>query len=150
MNKTLKDQTGMDNFKSIRGKNNLNFNLPLLQEADIAIAGLSITSEREQVVDFSKPFMDVGISIMIKKPEKKKPGVFSFMQPFTIDLWVCIVLGYFSVGIGIFFVSRFSSAEWRRSRINPNLKYNKFTIANSMWFAMGSLMLQGSDDTCPR
>jgi ABC-type amino acid transport substrate-binding protein len=38
----------------------------LLQEADIAIAPLSITSEREGVVHFSKPYMDVGISIMIK------------------------------------------------------------------------------------
>lgn len=38
----------------------------LFQEADLAIAPLSITSERERVVDFSKPYMDVGISIMIK------------------------------------------------------------------------------------
>ena len=116
----------------------------------MAIAPLSITSDREEVVDFSKPFMNVGISIMIKKPEKKKPGVFSFMQPFTLELWMCIVFGYFSVSIGIFFVSRLSSSEWRRPRCRPNVTYNKFTLPNSLWFAMGSMMLQGSDDTCPR
>jgi len=55
----------------------------LIQEADLAIAPLTITSKRERVIDFSKPFMDLGISIMIKKPEKQKPGVFSFMGIYT-------------------------------------------------------------------
>jgi ABC-type amino acid transport substrate-binding protein len=40
------------------------------QEADLAIAPLTITSTREQVIDFSKPFMSLGISIMITKPVK--------------------------------------------------------------------------------
>lgn len=84
------------------------------------------------------------------KPEKEKPGVFSFMQPFTWQFWMCIVFGYLSVGAGIFIVSRFSSVEWRHISVNRKLSYNNFTLANSMWFAMGSLMLQGSDDTCPR
>jgi len=34
--------------------------------ADVAIAPLTISSQRERVVDFSKPFMQLGISIMIK------------------------------------------------------------------------------------
>jgi len=53
----------------------------LCKMADVAIAPLTISSKRERVVDFSKPFMQLGISIMIKKPEKQKPGVFSFMDP---------------------------------------------------------------------
>jgi ABC-type amino acid transport substrate-binding protein len=43
-------------------------------EADLAIAPLTITSQRESVVDFSKPWMNLGISILISKPEKTKPG----------------------------------------------------------------------------
>jgi len=37
-----------------------------LQEADLAIAALTITADREEVIDFSKPFLSLGISIMIK------------------------------------------------------------------------------------
>jgi ABC-type amino acid transport substrate-binding protein len=40
-------------------------------EADMAIAPLTIISAREKVIDFSKPFMNIGISIMIKKPIKE-------------------------------------------------------------------------------
>jgi len=76
------------------------------QEADVAIAPLTITSIRERVVDFSKPFMDLGISIMIKKPEKQKPGVFSFMDPLDLFIWLCIVLSYLGVSLVLFLVSR--------------------------------------------
>ena len=43
-------------------------------EVDLAIAPLTITSQRESVVDFSKPWMNLGISILISKPEKIAPG----------------------------------------------------------------------------
>lgn len=38
----------------------------VLQKADLAVAGLTITAEREKVIDFSKPFMTLGISIMYR------------------------------------------------------------------------------------
>lgn len=37
-----------------------------LQKADLAVAGLTITAEREKVIDFSKPFMTLGISILYR------------------------------------------------------------------------------------
>jgi len=63
-----------------------------LQEADMAIAPLTITSKREQVIDFSKPFMSLGISIMIKKPDKESPGVFSFMVSLFIIYYYLIYI----------------------------------------------------------
>lgn len=49
---------------------------------------MTITAERERVIDFSKPFMSLGISIMIKKPIKQNPGVFSFLNPLSQEIWV--------------------------------------------------------------
>ncbi|XP_062608143.1 glutamate receptor 2-like isoform X1 [Saccostrea cucullata] len=119
-------------------------------KADLAVAPLTITKQREEDIAFSKPFMNSGISIMIKKPEIQKPGVFSFLKPFSIPLWMCIIAGYFCVSVGMFIVSRFSPAEWRRKCLRmDNGVVNKFTLESSLWFTMGALMLQGSD-TCPR
>ncbi|XP_022320708.2 glutamate receptor 2-like [Crassostrea virginica] len=119
-------------------------------KADLAVAPLTITKQREEDIAFSKPFMNSGISIMIKKPEIQKPGVFSFLKPFSIPLWMCIIAGYFCVSFGMFIVSRFSPAEWRRKCLRmDNGVVNKFTLESSLWFTMGALMLQGSD-TCPR
>lgn len=38
----------------------------VFQKADLAVAGLTITAEREKIIDFSKPFMTLGISIMYR------------------------------------------------------------------------------------
>lgn len=54
----------------------------------MAIAAMTITAERERVIDFTKPFMSLGISIMIKKPVKQTPGVFSFLNPLSQEIWV--------------------------------------------------------------
>ncbi|GAA6108893.1 glutamate receptor 1b isoform X1 [Tachysurus ichikawai] len=83
-----------------------------VQKADIAVAPLTITLVREEVIDFSKPFMSLGISIMIKKPTKSKPGVFSFLDPLAYEIWMCIVFAYIGVSVVLFLVSRFSPYEY--------------------------------------
>jgi hypothetical protein len=117
-----------------------------VQEADVAIAPLTITAIRERVVDFTKPFMQLGISIMIKKPEKQKPGVFSFMDPLSKQIWMCIVLSYLGVSFVLFLVSRFSPYEWQiEDRENGPTFTNDFTMLNSLWFSLGAFMRQGCD-----
>jgi len=59
--------------------------------------------------------MNLGISIMIKKPEKQKPGVFSFMDPLHYYIWLCIVLSYAGVSIALAIVGRFSPYERQAS-----------------------------------
>lgn len=95
--------------------NELNSLPSSLQKAEIAVAPLTITLVREEVIDFSKPFMSLGISIMIKKPQKSKPGVFSFLDPLAYEIWMCIVFAYIGVSVVLFLVSGYlniSSYSW--------------------------------------
>ncbi|TRY88806.1 hypothetical protein DNTS_015020, partial [Danionella cerebrum] len=139
-------------------------------KADVAVAPLTITLVREEVIDFSKPFMSLGISIMIKKPTKSKPGVFSFLDPLAYEIWMCIVFAYIGVSVVLFLVSRFSPYEWHaddceeeqdpnqpssssgqpgQSQQNQNQQSqeqtNEFGIFNSLWFSLGAFMQQGCD-----
>ncbi|XP_078241743.1 glutamate receptor 1 isoform X5 [Pogona vitticeps] len=119
--------------------------------ADVAVAPLTITLVREQVIDFSKPFMSLGISIMIKKPQKSKPGVFSFLDPLAYEIWMCIVFAYIGVSVVLFLVSRFSPYEWHNEELEEgreqpaNGQTNEFGIFNSLWFSLGAFMQQGCD-----
>ncbi|XP_075458255.1 glutamate receptor 1 isoform X3 [Ascaphus truei] len=119
--------------------------------ADLAVAPLTITLVREEVIDFSKPFMSLGISIMIKKPQKSKPGVFSFLDPLAYEIWMCIVFAYIGVSVVLFLVSRFSPYEWHNEeyeegRDQPTTdQSNEFGIFNSLWFSLGAFMQQGCD-----
>uniref|UniRef100_A0A8C4DXG9 Glutamate receptor n=1 Tax=Dicentrarchus labrax TaxID=13489 RepID=A0A8C4DXG9_DICLA len=115
-------------------------------KADVAVAPLTITLVREQVIDFTKPFMSLGISIMIKKPTKSKPGVFSFLDPLAYEIWMCIVFAYIGVSVVLFLVSRFSPYEWKgEDEDDEDETLNDFGIFNSLWFSLGAFMQQGCD-----
>uniref|UniRef100_A0A671Z1X7 Glutamate receptor n=1 Tax=Sparus aurata TaxID=8175 RepID=A0A671Z1X7_SPAAU len=117
-------------------------------KADVAVAPLTITLVREEVIDFSKPFMSLGISIMIKKPTKSKPGVFSFLDPLAYEIWMCIVFAYIGVSVVLFLVSRFSPYEWHAEDYEEGgdpEQTNEFGIFNSLWFSLGAFMQQGCD-----
>ncbi|XP_076008787.1 glutamate receptor ionotropic, kainate 3 [Genypterus blacodes] len=116
--------------------------------ADLAVAPLTITYMRERVVDFSKPFMSMGISILYRKPNTTNNGFFSFLNPMTPDIWVYILLAYLGVSCVLFVIARFSPYEWYDAHpCNPgsDVVENNFTLLNSFWFGVGSLMQQGSE-----
>lgn len=61
-----------------------------LQRADVAIADLTITFEREQAVDFTMPFMNLGISILFRKPTKKVRDISFNCLIGTVDCGSCL------------------------------------------------------------
>uniref|UniRef100_A0AAY4D7K0 Glutamate receptor n=1 Tax=Denticeps clupeoides TaxID=299321 RepID=A0AAY4D7K0_9TELE len=116
--------------------------------ADLAVAPLTITYLREKVIDFSKPFLNMGISILYRKPNSTNNGFFSFLNPMTPDIWVYILLAYLGVSCVLFVIARFSPYEWYDAHpCNPGsgVVENNFTLFNSFWFGVGSLMQQGSE-----
>ncbi|CAH1800080.1 unnamed protein product [Owenia fusiformis] len=118
------------------------------KKADLAVASLTINYIREQVIDFTKPFMNLGISILFKVPKREKPGLFSFLNPLAIDIWLYVVAAYFVVSFLMFILARFSPYEWYNPHpCNPDtdIVLNNFSLGNTFWFAVGTLMQQGSD-----
>ncbi|KAH9389246.1 hypothetical protein TYRP_008603, partial [Tyrophagus putrescentiae] len=108
-------------------------------KADIAVADLTITYEREAAVDFTMPFMSLGIGILYKKHKKEPPKLFSFMSPLAMDVWVYLITSFLGVTLFLFFVARFSPYEW------PDELKNNFSMKNTLWFTIGCLMQQGCD-----
>ena len=76
------------------------------QKADLVVADITITYEREQGVDFTMPFMNLGVTILYKKPTKKDPNLFSFLSPLSFDVWIYIITAYLAVSLLLFFLSR--------------------------------------------
>ncbi|XP_047363593.1 glutamate receptor ionotropic, kainate 2-like isoform X4 [Vespa velutina] len=116
--------------------------------ADLAITDLTITSDRESAVDFTMPFMNLGISILFKKPTKATPSLFSFLSPFSNDVWLCLLASYIFVSVLFSVIGRLCPAEWNNPYPcieEPEELENQFTLKNSFWFTIGSIMQQGSD-----
>uniref|UniRef100_A0A5S6QTR9 Glutamate receptor 1 n=1 Tax=Trichuris muris TaxID=70415 RepID=A0A5S6QTR9_TRIMR len=97
-------------------------------EADMAVSSLVINRARERVVDFSKPYMTTGISIMIKKPDsQQQSSMFSFMQPLSTEVWI--------------------ASEWKIEKTERAgyVISNDFSVCNCLWFTLASFMQQGID-----
>lgn len=120
----------------------------MIGKADLAIADLSITSSREDAVDFTLPFMSTGISILFKKPTTKELEFFSFLSPFENHVWFYVGGAYMGVSFLLFIVGRVSPYEWadpHPCRKEDKILRNQFSIMNSFWFTMAAVMQQGSD-----
>ncbi|KAH8384049.1 hypothetical protein KR009_011866 [Drosophila setifemur] len=157
--KELADKLGF-NFTFLDGGNDYGFfnkttnsTTGMLKEivegrADLAITDLTITSEREEVIDFSIPFMNLGIAILYVKPQKAPPALFSFMDPFSSEVWLYLGIAYVGVSLCFFILGRLSPTEWDNPYPcidEPEELENQFTINNSLWFTTGALLQQGSE-----
>lgn len=120
----------------------------LRDEADMAIVDLTITRKREKVVDFTLPFMTTGVSILFTKPLKAESTLFGFLSPFTMRVWVYLVLTTALVSLIFFICGRLSPYEWDNPfpcKEDQPILMNECSVKNSFWFTVGSLMQQGSD-----
>ncbi|KAA0195824.1 hypothetical protein HAZT_HAZT011419 [Hyalella azteca] len=89
-----------------------------------------------------------GSGLNPKVPERMPTRLFSFMNPLAIEIWLYILAAYIAVSVTIFVVARFSPFEWQMPHpcaTKRETLSNDFTLANSFWFTIGTLMQQGSD-----
>ncbi|CAF3297692.1 unnamed protein product [Rotaria sp. Silwood2] len=116
--------------------------------ADLGIGALTITYPREQVIDFTKPFMSFGITILFRKPLRPRPNLFAFLEPLTVQVWLFMSIAYIGVSLFLFSMARFSPYEWQSPyscKRHSEYLINRFNIVNCFWFTIGSLMKQTID-----
>lgn len=111
------------------------------QRADVAISAITITPERESVVDFSKRYMDYSVGILIRKPEEKI-SIFSLFAPFDFAVWACIAAAIPVVGVLIFVLNRIQAMR-AQSAAQPRPSASA-TLHSAIWIVYGAFVQQGT------
>lgn len=79
-----------------------------LQEADIAVAPLTVTSAREEVISFTTPFLQTGIGILLRKDTiSQEMSFFHFLAPFSKETWTGLLFAYVLTCVCLFLVARY-------------------------------------------
>ncbi|KAF4528382.1 hypothetical protein B566_EDAN017002 [Ephemera danica] len=117
------------------------------KRADLAVASMTINYARESVIDFTKPFMNLGIGILFKVPTSQPTRLFSFMNPLAVEIWLYVLAAYVLVSFTLFVMARFSPYEWNNPHpclADSDIVENQFSVSNSFWFITGTFLRQGS------
>ncbi|XP_072345327.1 glutamate receptor ionotropic, NMDA 2D-like, partial [Scyliorhinus torazame] len=104
------------------------------KRADIAIGSLTINEERSEIVDFSVPFVETGISVMVARSNGTvSPS--AFLEPYSPAVWLMMfVMCLTVVGITVFIFEFFSPIGYNRTLSNGKRRGgSKFTIGKSVW-----------------
>ncbi|XP_017892674.1 ionotropic receptor 25a [Ceratina calcarata] len=115
-------------------------------ETDIVIAALTMTSEREEVIDFVAPYFEQsGILIVMRKPVRK-PSLFKFMTVLKVEVWLSIVGALTLTGIMIWILDKYSPYSARNNKQLYPYPCREFTLKESFWFALTSFTPQGGGE----
>ena len=123
----------------------------LFQKADIIIAPLTISYERQQVIDFTKPFMDLGLTFIMAK-ETPIPDIWAFCAPFEWPLWGAVIGAFVIAALATTacsYLSPYGYGGQYVQRADPKdttgqETHNVLRVVDSLWFTYSSWMQQVS------
>lgn len=96
---------------------------------------ITINSEREKAIDFSKPYKTLGISMIMKKPSKQT-SLFEFLEPLSTLIWFLLLGAFLLVSTTLYIVDRVAPTPDGAVR---------FDVQDSLWFTFASMLLTGTD-----
>nr|XP_037875977.1 ionotropic receptor 25a isoform X3 [Bombyx mori] len=115
-------------------------------ETDIAVAALTMTAEREEVIDFVAPYFEqTGILIAIRKPIRKT-SLFKFMTVLRTEVWLSIVAALVLTGFMIWLLEKYSPYSAKNNPGAYPYPCRDFTLKESFWFALTSFTPQGGGE----
>lgn len=103
------------------------------------MSAITITPERENVVDFSKRYLDYSVGILLRKPEEKV-NIFSLFAPFDLAVWACIAAAIPIVGVLIFLLNRLQALRSSAQNVLPA----NGSLHSAIWIVYGAFVHQGT------
>lgn len=126
-------------------------------KADMAVASFTISPERQTIIDFTQPFMELELTALVRS-DNNEVHFFTFFKPFQVDMWLTIALTTFLMGVLLWFFSKFSPFGFYGRCIQithhkvpgKHLKQrHTLSLANSLWSSLVYYVGQSADTLHP-
>eukprot|EP00063_Salmo_salar_P065504 XP_014040339.1 PREDICTED: glutamate receptor ionotropic, NMDA 2A-like [Salmo salar] len=108
------------------------------KKAAMAVGSLTINEERSEVIDFSVPFVETGISVMVARSNGTvSPS--AFLEPFSASVWVMMfVMLLLVTAISVFLFEFVSPLGFNRNLAQGKDPHGpSFTVGKAVWLLWG-------------
>ncbi|XP_006637219.2 glutamate receptor ionotropic, NMDA 2A isoform X1 [Lepisosteus oculatus] len=108
------------------------------KKAVMAVGSLTINEERSEVIDFSVPFVETGISVMVSRSNGTvSPS--AFLEPFSASVWVMMfVMLLIVTAMAVFIFEYVSPLGFNRNLAQGRDPHGpSFTIGKAVWLLWG-------------
>lgn len=114
-------------------------------DADIAALPMIFTEKRQSAVDFSNAMLNIGHRILIKKPVVHSDPLKLLFEPYSLPVWILVVVISWVMGFVFVIINKFSPSEWGQvpADQDPTFSRDSFAPNNAFFFVHSTLTWQG-------
>ena len=107
-------------------------------EYDMVVGDVTATSKRREIAVFSTSIFDFSLRLIMRKPTVNQIDLFAYLKPFSLSLWLLILVATIGTSILVCLVERRDNDALRdRSTVSMG--------AMSVWYSVGNIMGYGAD-----
>jgi polar amino acid transport system substrate-binding protein len=113
-------------------------------EADVAVGALSVTAERETLVDFTHPFYESGLQILVKGKSASalRAAMNAIFNGSTLKVVGLLLLALFGIAHVLWFFERRRNVEGFPEGYGAG-------VFNSLWWSVSTLITGGCENIAP-
>ncbi|CAI5981727.1 unnamed protein product, partial [Closterium sp. NIES-65] len=103
------------------------------KEYDGAVGDITVTADRAQIVDFTQPFMESGLGLVVPVLQGDPANPWAFLYPFTGSMWALMIASIVFTAAVIWYLEH-----------NQNLDFGggpyHHQLTTSLWFSFASMV----------
>ena len=117
------------------------------KQADVAVGALSITADREKSIDFSQPFFESGLQVLVPK---KPAGTAAVLGSILSNIFTWQLVAGVGVALSVMFI--ISHLVWKYEHpVNEEMwpKTYRSGLGESFWWTISIFLVGGADNKGP-
>ncbi|KAK4765523.1 hypothetical protein SAY86_026613 [Trapa natans] len=103
-----------------------------LGEYDMVVGDTTIVANRSAFVDFSLPYSESGVSMLVAIKDDERRNMWIFLKPLKWDLWLTAGMAFMFTGLVVWVLERHNVEDFRGS--------HRERLGISLWFSFSTLI----------